>query len=226
MTEVSFRTDMGVQLIQASGDEQTIVMAARVSTLGSHTEPAEAAGLIRYLVREGHTSPLEHTSLTFRFEVPIFISRQIIRHRIASINEESGRYRELEPVFYTLPDGRPISQIGKTGDYVFTHDEELVRYKRRKQIKSAMFWWDEYQDDLAHGVAKEVARMETPLHLYSTLYKTANLHSWLNFVKKRTLRYGQKPQFEVAMVGEAVRDVLVQRFPVVMETFDHSFGVE
>ena len=220
MSEVTFRSDVTVELVDSMGDEQSIVRAARVSTLGKKAAKKEAEGLIRFLMREGHSSPFESVVLTFRIEAPIFVTRQIIRHRIASVNEESGRYRELEPVFY-LPGGdRPVEQVGKTGDYAFVDNAPLNRLARRVlKYTSRVAWWG-YSTLIKAGVSKEVARMCLPVSLYSSMVVTMNLRSWLNFIYLRTQRYGSHAQEEVSYVAEQVRDVLAEKFPTVLDQFE------
>ena len=123
--EVIFRDDVSVELIKASASDADVIWAARVSTAGELSmaeigeDPARSAGLINYLARERHGSPFEHTSMTFFVSAPIFVFREFMRHRIASYNEESGRYRELNPVFYIPNKDRNLIQIGKTGSYEF-----------------------------------------------------------------------------------------------------------
>ena len=103
---IIFRDDVTVELVKASASDADVIWAARVSTAGELSmdeigeDPARSAGLINYLARERHGSPFEHTSMTFFVSAPIFVFREFMRHRIASYNEESGRYRELKPVFY------------------------------------------------------------------------------------------------------------------------------
>ncbi|MGO2188213.1 MAG: FAD-dependent thymidylate synthase [Microbacterium gubbeenense] len=220
MTQITLRSDMGVQLIDSMGDEQSIVRAARVSTLGAHAEADEAAGLVRFLMREGHGTPFEAPELQFRFEVPIFISRQIVKHRISSINEESGRYRELEPVFYVPNETRSVVQTGKTGEYRFVPDAAANLLAYDTIADNSMTAWAQYEKMLSQGIAKEVARMVLPVNIYSTMYVKTNLRSWLNFVKLRTTRYGSHAQHEIALVGEQVSDVLIKKFPTVMAQFD------
>jgi thymidylate synthase (FAD) len=117
--EVIFRDDVSVELIKASASDADVIWAARVSTAGEQSmdeigeDPARSAGLINYLARERHGSPFEHTSMTFFISAPIFVFREFMRHRIASYNEESGRYRELKPVFYVPNKDRNLIQIGK-----------------------------------------------------------------------------------------------------------------
>ena len=120
-SEIIFRDDVSVELIKASASDADVIWAARVSTAGEQSmdeigeDPARSAGLINYLARERHGSPFEHTSMTFFISAPIFVFREFMRHRIASYNEESGRYRELKPVFYIPNADRNLIQIGKTG---------------------------------------------------------------------------------------------------------------
>ena len=108
-----FRSDMKVDLIDFMGGDDRVVQAARVSTKGSASreDTAGTGGLIRYLMREGHHVPFEHSVFTFYIEAPIFVTRQILKHRISSISETSGRYRELEGQFYVPADERPLVQV-------------------------------------------------------------------------------------------------------------------
>jgi thymidylate synthase ThyX len=107
--EIIFRSDVTVELVRASANDSDVLFAARVSTLGEQTLEAAVSGaeatardrgLINYLMRDRHGSPFEHTAMTFYVQAPIFVFREFMRHRIASYNEESARYRELLPVFY------------------------------------------------------------------------------------------------------------------------------
>ena len=97
---VTFRSDITVELVRASASDADVIFAARVSTAGEssledvNADPERSRGLINYLVRERHGSPFEHNSMTFFVQAPIFVWREHMRHRIASYNEESGRYRE------------------------------------------------------------------------------------------------------------------------------------
>lgn len=219
LTDITCRSDVTVELVDHMGDEQSIVRAARVSTLGSSAEKEEAEGLIRYLVREGHGTPLEAPVLTFRLEVPVFVSRQIVKHRISSINEESGRYKELEPVFYVPSVDRPVKQVGKTGAYIFESDDNAWS-EAHSQIKIlSNRAWTVYESLLATGVAKEVARMVLPVNIYSTMYVTMNLRSWLNFVKLRTNQFGSHAQYEIALVADEVLAQLATMYPTVMTQF-------
>ena len=123
--EIEFRSDVDVELVKSSASDSDVVFAARVSTQGERTretkEDTESAlfGLINFLMRERHGSPFEHSVMTFYVRAPIFVWREHMRHRMASYNEESGRYRVLNPVFYVPNDERKLVQIGKAGAYTF-----------------------------------------------------------------------------------------------------------
>jgi len=119
--EISFRSDVTVEMVRASASDADVIFAARVSTAGEQSledvnaDAERSSGLINYLMRDRHGSPFEHNSMTFFVRAPIFVWREHMRHRIASYNEESGRYRQLEPVFYVPGHDRPVVQVGKTG---------------------------------------------------------------------------------------------------------------
>ena len=99
--DIQFRDDVTVELVKSSASDADVIWAARVSTAGDKSledvgaDASKSEGLINYLARERHGSPFEHTSMTFFISAPIFVFREFMRHRIASYNEESGRYREL-----------------------------------------------------------------------------------------------------------------------------------
>src|ERR1043165_8146003 len=125
LSEVTFRSDVSVELVRASAQDADVLFAARVSTQGEQSlaqldaDPQRSKGLINYRMRARHGSPFEHNSMTFYVQAPIFVFREFMRHRIASYNEESGRYRELRPVFYVPAPERNLVQQGKPGAYEF-----------------------------------------------------------------------------------------------------------
>ena len=147
MDEVSFRDDVTVELVRASASDADVIFAARVSTAGEQSledvngDAERSTGLINYLMRERHGSPFEHNSLTFFVRAPIFVWREHMRHRIASYNEESGRYRQLEPVFYVPSRERAIQQVGKTGAYEFLpgtpEQYDLIEARMRQSCRDA-----------------------------------------------------------------------------------------
>ena len=206
--EIIFRSDVTVELVKSSASDADVIWAARVSTAGEQSmdeigqDPAKSAGLINYLARERHGSPFEHTSMTFFVSAPIFVFREFMRHRIASYNEESGRYRELNPVFYVPDEDRKLIQIGKTGAYTFVDGTpEQFKVSVEAMKKAYVVAYEQYKIMLDQGIAREVARVVLPVGLYSSMYVTMNARALMNFLSLRTSREGSHfpsyPQREI-----------------------------
>lgn len=225
---------MTVELIKSDASDADIVWAARVSTQGSRSlksidaDPERSSGLIRYLIKNRHASPLEHSSFTFYIETPLFVVREIQRHRIASYNEWSGRYSEMEPVFYVPSQSRRLVQVGKTGNYEFEPGSEeqylgLVNAVHENAIDA----FDRYNNILNLGVAREVARMVLPLNVYSSLYMTVNARALMNFLSLRTENTSASiishPQREIEMVAEQMEDIFREKMPITWEAWN-DFG--
>ena len=232
-----FRSDVTVELVRSSAHDSDVLFAARVSTQGEQTleaaqasedtdaEDKRARGLINYLMRDRHGSPFEHNSMTFYVQAPIFVFREFMRHRIASYNEESGRYRELKPVFYVPAPERNLVQVGKPGAYDFLpgtpEQTELVQNEARAQSIAA---FESYQRMLEAGVAREVARIVLPLNIYSSMYVTLNARSLMNFISLRTKREGSHfpsfPQREIEMAAEKMENFFEQLMPLTHAAFN------
>lgn len=230
-TEAVFRDDVTVELIDSMGSEESIVRAARVSTKGAASKGSAAnEGLIRYLYREKHGVPFESCVFTFYFEVPIAVSRQIVKHRLSSINEESGRYKELSGVFYLPREDRKLAQIGKTSAYEFADsDPQMAEIFRQMMKNTAEVGWYNYQSAIHQlEIAKEAARFLLPTSmLYSSMYFTANLRSVLNFLSLRKdwgedAIHQSKPQDEIQLVADQVAAIVEEKFPTVWEMFVKS----
>ena len=231
--EIVFRDDMTVELVKSSASDADVIWAARVSTAGETTlekvgESSDRdAGLINYLARERHGSPFEHTSMTFFVSAPIFVFREFMRHRIASYNEESGRYRELRPVFYIPNKDRKLVQVGKTGAYTFvdgTPEQLDVTVNAIKE--TCIVAYDNYQKILASGVAREVARAVLPVTLYSSMYVTMNARALMNFLSLRTSspdsHFPSYPQREIEMVAEKMEKHFAELMPMTYAAFQKS----
>lgn len=232
-TEIIFRSDMTVELVKASASDADVIWAARVSTAGEQSldeigeDPARSAGLINYLARERHGSPFEHTSMTFFISAPIFVFREFMRHRIASYNEESGRYRELSPVFYIPDADRKLVQIGKAGSYTFVDGtKEQLDITQSAMKESYTLAYQQYQVMLEAGVAREVARAVLPVGLYSSMYVTMNARALMNFLSLRTAREGSHfpsyPQREIEMVAEKMEVEFARLMPLTHAAFEKS----
>lgn len=229
--EISFRSDVAVELVRASARDADVLFAARVSTKGEQSledvdaDPERSAGLIRYLMRDRHGSPMEHNSMTFYVQAPIFVFREFQRHRIASYNEESGRYRELRPVFYVPGPDRKLVQEGKPGQYRFVdgspEQHDLVGAQTRQVCTEA---YAAYRRMLEAGVAREVARIVLPLSIYSSMYVTLNARSLMNFLSLRTQREDSRfpsfPQREIEMAAEQMEAEWARLMPLTHAAFD------
>ena len=239
MSDVVFRSDVTVELVRSSAADSDVLFAARVSTQGEQTlesalanENAEETakrdrGLINYLMRDRHGSPFEHTSMTFYVQAPIFVFREFMRHRIASYNEESGRYRELNPVFYVPGPERNLVQIGKTGHYEFIPGTaEQTALVEQETHRNSIQAYESYQRMLEAGVAREVARIVLPLNIYSSMYVTMNSRALMNFLSLRTSREGTHfpsfPQREIEMCAEKMEEEWAKLMPFTYESFNNN----
>jgi thymidylate synthase (FAD) len=231
--EIQFRDDVTVELVKSSASDADVIWAARVSTAGDKSledvgaDASKSEGLINYLARERHGSPFEHTSMTFFISGPIFVFREFMRHRIASYNEESGRYRELRPVFYVPSKDRKLVQIGKPGAYSFiegTAEQHQLTVDAIKQTCTLAY--ENYQKLLTAGVAREVARAVLPVTLYSSMYVTMNARALMNFLSLRTAREGSHfpsyPQREIEMVAEKMEAEFAKLMPITYGAFEKS----
>ena len=230
---IVFREDMTVELVKASASDSDVIWAARVSTAGDKSladvdsDATRAEGLINYLARERHGSPFEHTSMTFFVSAPIFVFREFMRHRIASYNEESGRYRELRPTFYIPSKERKLVQIGKAGAYTFVEGTPEQYELTVNAIKeSCEVAYANYTKMLDEGVAREVARAVLPVTLYSSMYVTMNARALMNFLSLRTSHEGSHfpsyPQREIEMVAEQMEAHFAQLMPITYGAFQKS----
>lgn len=226
---LTIRSDMTVDLIKHAAEDTDVTFAARVSTQGGESRFNEAsqkdAGLINYLMRDRHGSPFEHTSMTFYIEAPIFVAREFFRHRVGwSYNEESGRYKELQPVFYIPGKSRNLVQVGKPGAYTL---EPGTEFQHRAAEGHMWHAYDEayerYGEILAAGIAREVARMVLPVGIYTSFYATCNARSLMHFLGLRTTSPDSKfpsfPQREIEMVAEQMEAHFQRLMPITHGAF-------
>jgi thymidylate synthase (FAD) len=228
--EVKFRSDVVVDLVKHSAGDADVLWAARVSTKGDQSavdvdaDSAASAGLINYLMRDRHGSPFEHSVFTFFVKAPIFMWREHFRHRMASYNEESGRYKVLEPEFYIPSPERKLIQVGKAGAYEFVEGTpeqfDLVTAATKKACKVA---YESYEAMLEAGVAREVARIVLPVTIYSSAYVTMNARAMMNFISLRRKVEGSHfpsfPQREIEMVAEKYEEEFQRLMPLTHASF-------
>lgn len=225
---------INVRLIQCVGGDHSIVAAAKVSTCGEealdYADPQCAkanAGLINFLMKHRHGVPFEHSSLTFFVHAPIFVWREWHRHRIGfSYSEASGRYRELEPIFWIpSPDrkfvpvegykpARPQFQAGTKEEYDWLVQDLRAGYEDA---------YARYQDRLNRGYAKEVARAGLPVAIYSSCWVTTNPRSLMAFLSLRThnpdATFVSYPQAEIEQAALVAERIFADGWPITYQAF-------
>ena len=222
--EIRFRSDVTVELVKSSASDADVLFAARVSTAGEKsleevgTDAGRCAGLINYPDAGPARLALRAQPVHLLRRAPIFVFREFMRHRTFSYNEESGRYRRLEPVFYVPGAERKLVQEGKPGRYVFVdgtpEQHELVEATTRRVCTEA---YRGYLEMLEAGVAREVARGVLPVSIYSSMYATCNARALMNCLSLRTARdstFPSFPQREIEMVAERMESGLRRRMPL------------
>lgn len=229
---MKFINDIGVELVQCVGGDHMVVASAKVSMSGQdslqwadESKKEESKGLINYLVKQRHGTPFEHASLTFFVHAPIFVWREWHRHRIGfSYNEESGRYKTLEPVFYVPKPDRPMMKVDgwKPGRPKFTLCEDSGTYEKlcdnlRSTYTTA---YKNYLDNLALGIDPGLARDGLPVGIYSSCWVTCNPRSLMAFLALRTSDSGKSyPLWEIEEAAKKVEEIFAERFPITHAAF-------
>lgn len=210
-----------VRLVDYLGGDERIVQAARVSYGAGTKSWREDAGLIDYLLRHEHTSPFEQVVLTFHVKLPIFVARQWIRHRTARVNEVSGRYSIMKDEFYTPA---PADLAAQSGDNKQGRADEPMEaavagriIARMKEGQEAAY--REYMELVDLGLAREIARVDLPLSLYTEWYWQIDLHNLFRFLSLRLDPHAQK---EIRMYARVMLDIARQVAPRAVESFERN----
>lgn len=211
-----------VRLVDYMGSDAAIVQAARVSYGAGTKKVTEDRGLIRYLMRHRHTTPFEMVEFKFHVKLPIFVARQWIRHRSANVNELSGRYSVMKEEFY-LPvpeDIRYQSTVNKQGRSTEEVPDELKRKILDYLVKSQKEAYETYSEYVDTGLARELARINLPLSLYTEWYWKIDLHNLFHFLRLRMDVHAQKEIRDYAVI---MADMVKTVCPVAYEAFmDYS----
>lgn len=209
-----------VSLVDYMGNDKRAINAARVSLLNDELDGFDDeldegdARLLAFLVREQHTSPFEHSTVSVRITCPLFVSKQIMRHRTFSFNEVSRRYTSKGLQFYvpTILRQQAVKNLQcSTGEAV--EDNTVVRALYERQVNVALVAYNELIDA---GVCREQARGILPQCLYTEFYMSGNLLNWFKFLR---LRLHPHAQPEVQEVAQAVLELLREYFPVTTAQF-------
>lgn len=197
--------------------DEAIVEAARVS-YGKGTKTVnQDKDLIKYLVRNRHTSPFEMIEFKFHLAMPIFIQRQWIRHRTASVNEISGRYSEFEYNFYHPPVLKGQSNVNKqvSGDVLENSSENIKKMEEHSERSFGL-----YKELLKEGVSREIARTVLPQNLITEFYWKIDLHNLLHFIR---LRDHPHAQTEIRQYAGDIKELITRLCPISVEAYDNHF---
>ena len=213
-----------VRLVDYLGGDKRIVQSARVSYGEGTKTYRQDRGLINYLLRNDHTSPFEQVVLTFHVKMPIFVARQWIRHRTARLNEISGRYSVMKDEFY-VPAGEHISlqsddnKQGRSSETLDPREQADVQAELSGQQDRA---YADYGALLERGIARELARINLPLSLYTEWYWQMDLHNLFHFLK---LRMDPHAQLEIREYAKTVFEIVKKVAPIAAEAFEeHVLG--
>lgn len=218
-----------VRVIDYMGDDSAIVQAARVSYGKGTKKVNQDQGLINYLMRHRHTTPFEMCEIKFHIKLPIFVARQWIRHRTASVNEYSARYSVLDKEFY-IPEpqhlaaqskinnqGRGEILEGAEADRVLTllKQDSLLTYSHYQEMLNLDESGQPVDDDKS-GLARELARMNLPVNYYTQWYWKINLHNFMHFL---SLRADPHAQYEIRAYADVMLDILQRWVPMSYHAF-------
>jgi thymidylate synthase (FAD) len=221
-----------VRVIDYMGDDSAIVQAARVSYGRGTRRVQENAGLIRYLMRHRHTTPFEMCEIKFHVKLPIFVARQWIRHRTASVNEYSARYSILDREFY-IPAPEHLaaqSAINRQGRGAALDGEEAAEVlsllrsdaERTYANYATMLNEGDSADPTRRGLARELARMNLTLNTYTQWYWKTNLHNLFHFL---SLRADAHAQYEIRVYADEMMRMTEAWVPVAAAAFrDYRLG--
>ena len=207
-----------VALVDYMGNDDAIVQAARVSYGKGTKTLRDDRGLIRYLLRHRHTTPFEMVEFKFLVRLPIFVARQWVRHRTASLNEISARYSILEeeyevPVPEEVRHQSTVNRQGRGGPL----PSEVVERFRSDLERVSQEAYRAYQRALESGVARETARLLLPVAYYTQWYWKTNLHNLFHFL---SLRLDPHAQEEIRLYAAEVDRIARTVCPVAFEAFD------
>ena len=207
-----------VRVVDYMGDDAAIVQAARVSYGRGTRRVSEDRGLIRYLLRHRHTTPFEMCEIKYHIKLPIFVARQWIRHRTANVNEYSARYSILDREFY-MPAREHLarqSTANRQGREAVLDDEGAARVLSVLKEDAARAY-DHYRDMLERDdLARELARMNLPLNVYTQWYWKCDLHNMFHFLSLRTDPHAQ---YEVRAYADVMLGTVERWVPLAAEAF-------
>lgn len=208
-----------VRLVDYLGGDQRVVQAARVSYGAGTKSVRQDRALIHYLLSHDHTSPFEQVQLTFHVKMPIFVARQWVRHRTARLNEISGRYSVMRDEFY-LPEASTLRTQSKDNKQARSGEPlpaDVAEAILRQMEEDQRTLYAHYEGMLAQGLAREVARCNLPLSLYTEWYWQIDLHNLFHFLR---LRLDEHAQYEIRCYAQRMAECARAVAPMSWEAFE------
>ena len=219
-----------IRVVDYMGDDQAVVQAARVSYGKGTSRVSEDRGLIRYLMRHRHSTPFEMCEIKLHVKLPMFIARQWIRHRTASINEYSARYSVLDKEFY-IPNAKDLAVQSKSnmqgrGDVLSEKDSnealEMLKRDAENCFETYEYLLNERSngdiiDSNRDGLARELARINLTLNTYTQWYWKTNLHNLMNFIY---LRADSHAQYEIRVYADIIYEIMKAWVPITADAFN------
>ena len=211
-----------IRVIDYMGNDSSIVQAARVSYGEGTKKSRDDRALIRYLMRHWHSTPFEMCELKLHVKLPVFVARQWIRHRTANVNEYSARYSILDKEFY-IPEKQNLASQSETNNQ--GRGEPIEDKEAQKIIKTletdSLRCYENYEEMLSDkgqkGLARELARMNLPMNIYTQWYWKTDLHNLFNFLR---LRNDEHAQFEIREYAEKICQITKSWVPLAYEAFE------
>ena len=205
-----------VKLLDVMGSDEEVENAARISYGKGTRKVSQTRNLIRYLIRHKHTSPLEMCEVKFHIKLPIFIMRQLVRHRMANLNEYSGRYSIMSDEFY-LPEADYLQKQSTTnnqGREEVIPNKGLLQFEFNRIYDGAQI---AYENLLNLELTKELARAVLPVANYTECIWKIDLHNFFHFVKLRADSHAQR---EIQDYANAMYELVKPKFPLCCEAFE------
>ena len=205
-----------VKLLDVMGSDEEVENSARISYGKGTRKVSQTRNLIRYLIRHKHTSPLEMCEVKFHIKLPIFIMRQLVRHRMANLNEYSGRYSIMSDEFY-LPEADYLQKQSTTnnqGREEVIPNKGLLQFEFNRIYDGAQI---AYENLLNYELTKELARAVLPVANYTECIWKIDLHNFFNFVKLRADKHAQR---EIQDYANAMYELVKPKFPLCCEAFE------
>lgn len=204
---------MNVRLVDYMGEDTSIVQAARVSYGNGTKSVSEDRQLIRYLMRNWHTTPFEMVEFKFHVKVPIFVARQWLRHRTASVNELSARYSVVKDEYWIPDEYRTQSTTNKQGSSNFVELDENALASQKHSCELA---FDVYDGLVERGIARELARIHLPQSTFTEFYWKIDLHNLFHFLRLRMNDHAQK---EIRDCSTLIFNLIKPIVPIACEAF-------